>query len=433
MDNSSAILSAREDRNNLIIKAAESSDIITVKANIPGADKHVKESYLLVRYFTNAVLHALGGKAEFYDCADGVYAVIKTAGDNMKERTVEIEKTDRIGRFCDIDVYLKGAKCSLSRGYMRTCYICEQPAFVCSRQGNHTAEQLLGVLKRGTREYFSSILADIIKQSLLAELNLENKFGLVTPTSQGSHADLNYGIMLKSQDAIIPYLVQLFWAGFDSDGAEGLLSKLRPIGIEAENAMFEAVKTNTYKGFIFVAGVLLVSVGCVISRNECNFNDIFSTAAKICNGITNELENGGESNGITAYKNYKITGARGHAEQGFPVVKSAIELIDGNTSPDNLLKVLCHIVGGIEDTVLLKRSKSLEKYLYFKHKISSADIADKAQLKQLNEECIKNNISIGGSADILATAIMLNKLRTLLFNKEKNNAKNPTCRRHGKN
>ena len=415
MDNHLAILSAREARNNLIIKAAESADIITVKANIPGADKRVKESFLIVRYFTNTVLRSLGGEAAIYDGADGIYAVIKTAGDNLKERTVEIEKTDPVGRFCDIDVYLKGAKCSLSRGYMRTCYICEQPAFVCARQGNHTAEQLLGVLKSGTREYFSSLIAGIIKQSLLAELNLENKFGLVTPTSQGSHADLNYGVMLKSQDAIIPYLVQLFWAGFDADGVDGLLNTLRPIGMEAEKAMYAAVKTNTYKGFIFVAGVLLASVGYVISCDECDFNGIFSTAAQICKVITNELESNGDAFGITAYKNYKITGVRGHAEQGFPVVRQAEALIGGDLSSDNLLKVLCRIVGGIEDTVLLKRSKSLEKYLYFKRKISSVDITDKIQLKSLNEECIKNNISIGGSADILATAVMLYKLRTLLF------------------
>lgn len=413
MYNHSQILAAREERNNRIIGAAKSANIITVKANIPGADKRVKDSFLIVRYFTNTVLRSLGGEAAIYDGADGIYAVIKTSGDNLKERTVEIEKTDPIGRFCDIDVYLKGAKCSLSRGYMRACYICENPAFVCARQGNHTAEQLLGVLKKGTREYFSSLIAGIIKQSLLAELNLENKFGLVTPTSQGSHPDLNYKIMLKSQDAIIPYLVQLFWTGFDANGADGLLNTLRPIGIEAEKAMYAAAKTNTYKGFIFVAGALLASVGCVLSRNERDFNGIFSTAAKICNGITNELESAGKTNGITAYKNYKITGVRGHAEQGFPVVRQAEALIGGDLSSDNLLKVLCRIVGGIDDTVLLKRSGSFEKYIYFKSKISSVDITDKQQLKLLNEECIKNNISIGGSADVLASAIMLNKFRSL--------------------
>ncbi|MCH5146628.1 MAG: triphosphoribosyl-dephospho-CoA synthase [Clostridiales bacterium] len=413
MYNPSQILAAREARNDRIIGAAKSANIITVKANIPGADKRVKESFLIVRYFTNTVLRSLGGEAAIYDGADGIYAVIKTTGENLKERTVEIEKTDPIGRFCDIDVYLKGAKSSLSRGYMRTCYICEQPAFVCARQGNHTVEQLLGVLKSGTREYFSSLIAGIIKQSLLSELNLENKFGLVTPTSQGSHADLNYGVMLKSQDAIIPYLVQLFWAGFNAERTDGLLNKLRPIGMEAEKAMYAAAETNTYKGFIFVAGVLLASVGYVLSRNERYFDNVFSTAAKICKGITNELDNDGKTNGITAYKNYKITGVRGHAEQGFSVVRQAEALIGGDLSSDNLLKVLCRIVGGIEDTVLLKRSKSLEKYLYFKHRISSVDITDKIQLKSLNEECIKNNISIGGSADVLASAIMLNKFRSL--------------------
>ena len=378
MDNFEAILSDREKRNNLILKAAESQNVVTVKANIPGSDKRIKESFLIVRYFTNAVLRIIGGSAEVYDGTDGPYSVIKTPCGNLKEKTVEIEKTDPIGRFVDIDVYLKGAKCSLSRGYMRKCYICEDPAFICARLKRHTAAELLGVLKSGTREYISSRIAEIIKQSLMAELNLENKFGLVTPTSCGSHADLNYGIMSKSQDAIIPYLVRLFWTGFDSDGAEGLLAKLRPIGQEAEKAMYKAVKTNTYKGFIFIAGILLASCGYLLSCGIGDFDCIFSTAAKICRGICGELENAeDEAFGITAYKNYKITGVRGHAEQGFNVARQAEKLIGGNLSSDNLLKTLCYIVGNIEDTVLLKRSRSLHKYSYFKNKISSVDVTDK--------------------------------------------------------
>lgn len=414
MENFEAILSDREARNNSILKAAEVGNIVTVKANIPGADKRVKESFLIVRYFTNSVLRALGGNAEVFSGADGMYAVVFPTGDNLKEKTVEIEKTDPIGRFCDIDVYLKGAKNSLSRGYMRRCYICQNPAFVCARQGRHSAEELLNVLKDGVREYLSLRLTDIIKQSLLAELNLENKFGLVTPTSQGSHKDLNYGIMLKSQDAIIPYLVRLFWTGFDSDGTKDILPKLRPIGMEVEKAMYEAVKTNTYKGFIFVSGVLLASVGYLLSKGRGDFDGIFTTAAEICQGITKELESDSDlAFGITAYKNYKITGVRGHAEQGFPVVRQAEKMIGDDLSSDNLLKTLCHIVGSIEDTVLLKRSGILQKYLYFKDRISTVDITDKTQLELTNEECVQNNISIGGSADVLAAAVMLNKLHAL--------------------
>lgn len=415
MENFDKILSDREARNLSIIKAAEQSDIITVKANVPGTDKKVKESFLLVRYFTNEVLRTFGGVAEFFDGADGMYSVVKTSGNNLKEKTVEIEKTDPIGRFCDIDVYLKCAKNSLSRSYMRKCFICQNPAFVCARQRSHTTEELLKVLKSGTRARFSALIAKIIKQSLMAELNIENKFGLVTPTSCGSHADLNYDIMHKSQDAIIPYLVSAFWIGFDSDKAEDMLTKLRPIGIEAEKAMYAAVKTNTYKGFIFVAGVLLASAGYILSCGRGDFDGIFSTAAEICKGITDELQSGGKTNGITAYKNYNMTGVRGHAERGFDVVRQAEKLIGRDGSSENLLKTLCYIVGNIEDTVLLKRSGSFDKYLYFKNKISSVDVADKIQLIQLNNECIKNNISIGGSADVLATAVMLGKLRSLLF------------------
>ena len=417
MYNIQSILSNRESRSQAVAKAALSSDIITVKANIPGGDKRIRESFLIVRYFTNRVLEEFGGKVKFYDGADGICAVISVSGERLKERAVEIEKSDPIGRFTDIDVYSKGESHSLSRGYMRKCYICENAAFICARQGTHTVEELLDTIKSSTRKFFFERIAVILKDSLMAELNLENKFGLVTPASNGSHGDLNYTIMQTAQDAIIPYLVRLFWTGFYFDSTEGLLEKLRPIGQEAEKAMYSAVGgANAYKGFIFVAGVLLASTGYILSAGG-EYEEIFSTAGKVCRGITAELKSSGadESFGIKAYKEYGITGVRGHAENGFSVVREAEKLIDCEYSSESLLKVLCYIVGNIEDTVLLKRSGSVQRYKYFKDRIYSADITDKQQIKRLNEECINNGISIGGSADVLAAAVLLKKLRALFY------------------
>lgn len=414
MSNADQILAAREYRNNYAISLAAQSDVITVKANVPGCDKRVKESFLIIRYFINR-LSGYSTRVFMLDGADGQCAIMPACGDNLKLKTTELEECTPIGRFADLDVYPEGGNRSLSRGRMRKCYICDNAAFVCARQGNHTTRELLNALKCGTREYFSACLYSIVDESLKAELNLENKFGLVTPSSNGSHNDLNYAIMKKSHEAIIPYLVKLFWVGFDSDSPDGMLAKLRPIGLEAERAMYSAVGTNTYKGFIFVAGILLASAGYLLSTGGGNSAEIFTIVQRMCRGITRELQGEGATFGIQAYRSFGFTGVRGHAENGFYAVCNAEIIIDEKLSRQSLLKALTHIVGDIEDTVLLKRSRSLEKYLYFKEKISSVDINDENRLKLLNAECMQNGISIGGSADVLASAIMLKRLRTLWY------------------
>ncbi len=54
---------------------------------------------------------------------------------------------------------------------------------------------------------------------MINELNLDPKFGLVTPTSSGSHKDMNYKLMHDSIDVLIPYFLEIFELGmiFDDD------------------------------------------------------------------------------------------------------------------------------------------------------------------------------------------------------------------------
>ena len=77
---------------------------------------------------------------------------------------------------------------------------------------------------------------------------------------------------------------------------------------------------------------------------------------------------------------------------------------------------LIEIIRGLEDTVLLKRSGSLEKYNYYKNLVGSIDNYDITKIEEITEECINENISFGGSADILAISIFIKKmLERLVF------------------
>lgn len=413
MSSAEEILSAREKRNKYILSCAEEDDVISVKANIPGLDKNLSVGYLLVRHFTAKITKIFGGEVELADGADGFCALIKGAKNCNKKGLIDFESESPIGRFVDLDLYTKGSNKSLTRGYMRRCYLCDEPAFVCARRGGHSYEQLTAKIEEDTRMYFSRILQNAIIGAITRELNLENKFGLVTPTSNGSHPDMNYGIMATSRDAIAPYLVKIFWTAFDYGRESGLLEIIRPIGKEAERQMeFANGGVNAYRGLIFVFGVLLAALGVAICRNSGE--SVYDSVRKICKGITKELDVG-DSFGCKAYRRYGITGVRGHAEGGFRGVEQAEAKLGENFSDEQLLSVLCHICGTIEDTVLLKRCKSLEKYSHYKSVIGSVNVNDKLQLKILNDECNKNGLSIGGSADVLAAGVLMKMLRSELY------------------
>ncbi len=413
MTKAQQILDAREQRKALIDNLCQSHNVVTIKANVPGENKLIGESSLLIGMFTKLVLRFVSGRVQLDENSDGRCVIITFDGDAqiVKKQTVLLEDTHPLGRFVDIDVRQAGSNSSLSRGKLRKCFVCENPAFVCGRTYAHTQQQILEALTTSVRNYFSQQLEAVLKQSMLAELNLEDKFGLVTPTSQGSHPDMDYNLMVDAQNAITPYLVQMFWKGFDLPSNQCLLQAIRPIGLMAETAMNIATRgVNAYKGLIFVAGLLVASLGKVMS--SCgDLQDVYTNVKQSCKNILKEFDNAPMSYGVTAFKLYGMTGARGHAHNGFACVQRAVEVLEYS---GNLLQTLIYIVGNTDDTVLLKRSKSFDDYLVNKQMIASVDASDTNQVKLVNQKCVQLNLSIGGSADILVATVLISKIKELI-------------------
>ncbi len=398
------ILIAREARAKKIKELSKKSDTVTVKSNIPGWEKNINNAKILSAYFIKRCLELGVYDIERFDGADGLTFLGKTAdGKTLKEKTIALEETHPIGRFIDIDITLKGEEKSLSRKDMRKCYLCDRPAFVCGREKTHTTAQLLSYFNDKTWEYFDSLIESIIEDSMLSELNLEDKFGLVTPTSNGSHTDLNYSVMIGSITAIKNRLKDAFFVGFKAENTNNLLDKLRPIGIECEDKMMTVTNgANAYKGFIFVGGVMLACAGFCLKKGK-PFYEIYNECANICADMSVPLSTFGYSAYLKGFG-----GIRKEAKNGFPAVKKAKDLLDKNS----LSTVLKDIVKNIDDSVLLKRAKSFEKYEYFKRLISNCADGDE---KEVTKECIANNISIGGSADILIASVMLKKIENTFY------------------
>lgn len=105
----------------------------------------------------------------------------------------------------------------------------------------------------------SSVFAEECAYALMAEVGATPKPGLVDRHDSGAHTDMDYDTFAASTTAIVPYLARMFEAGYtwESKDFNALFESIRPIGIEAEKAMFAATDgVNTHKGMIFSMGTI---------------------------------------------------------------------------------------------------------------------------------------------------------------------------------
>ena len=68
----------------------------------------------------------------------------------------------------------------------------------------------------------------------------------------------------------------------------------------------------------------------------------------------------------------------------------------------------------IEDTVLLKRCKTIEKYNEVRNKFKNL-IFNTEEINALNDYCICNNLSFGGAADLLIVSVFIKSINELFY------------------
>ena len=271
------ILKDREKKDSIVKKYVDSYQVISLKANIPGNNKNIKEAYILVNIFDKKILKYKPIKKMFYESYDGPYFIyLFNKDENLKKQMMKIESSNKLARFIDIDVYLDSLH-SLNRNTPRKCYICKQPALICSRMKSHSLNELLDYINKITSSYLKRIVKKMINDSMLKELNLHPKFGLVTPFTNGSHKDMDYNLMLNAKNAIVDDLVDMFMLGYNNDySLDELFIKARQIGLKADKHMFKATKNvNAYQGLIFNLGLILVNLGKQVRENK-DINEIYN-------------------------------------------------------------------------------------------------------------------------------------------------------------
>jgi holo-ACP synthase / triphosphoribosyl-dephospho-CoA synthase len=422
-----ARLKAREKRNKNIqneLKNPLIHTVLSIKANIPGPSKNIMEAYLLVHLFTNELLKVYQPKSKtFIKSADGPYTILSLSEKDflsVKKQVILIEENHPLGRFIDLDVYSKNEQASLTRENLnlppRKCFLCDEYAIICARNHTHDVGDLVIYLKETTANYLCASIQNHVDLAMMRELTLEEKFGLVTKTSTGSHQDMNYDLMIKAKTVIIPFFVEMFKLGLEITKLDQLFIKGRQIGLQAEQAMLKDTKqVNCYKGLIFSLGIILMALAFTI-KNKQDFANLFDNIQIMTKNLDQEFDQDIDSYGLQAYQLYGIKGARGEAMSGYKSVQYVLNKASKEAFSDTHLRaILKDLIVRTEDTVLLKRAKTFQNYQRIKAEVNVLDVANLKAVKAFTKKAIENELSFGGAADLLVVTIFLHQVKHLYF------------------
>ena len=270
--------------------------------------------------------------------------------------------------------------------------------------------------------------------ALIEEVDTTPKPGLVDLYSNGAHTDMDAAAFRRSADALRPFFVKMAWEGLSFDGsAQELFMGLRGVGMDAEQAMYEATHgVNTHKGAIFTFGIFCAAAGrCVKEQRAITALGLLEMEQEMTvRVLTAELEKlrgsirtpGIETHGERNLHRYGTAGCRGEAIEGYPGVFGIAlpvlhaGLADGRDWNRVKLQALLTLMAHTEDSNILSRhnpavlgavQEEMREFL----RCGGAYREDAVRLlEEMDADYSRRGISAGGCADLLAVAVFILEL-----------------------
>jgi len=338
---------------------------------------------------------------ELVDAPTGLEAILVCAlpAPELKALALARESAHPAARLYDLDVIGTDAR-KLSRPQPRACLVCGGPAAPCARSRAHGLPAIRRAADTLLRTFAADRLSEYAVEALLEEVELTPKPGLVDRRNNGAHRDMDLPLFQRSARALQPYFRRAAELGLERPDC---MPALQQAGRDAETAMFAATGgVNTHKGAVYAFGLMLAAEASKLAWG----GDLYGTAAALASaGVPPEAP----THGRQAYERYGASGARGEALAGFPHARKAAAVLRERGPLAALLTLLAET----DDTNLLHRGG--REGLGFVQE-SAAEIlsgppeAYASRLEALDDACIRRDLSPGGSADLLALAMLLAKV-----------------------
>ena len=272
-------------------------------------------------------------------------------------------------------------------------------------------------------EAMASALAGKAVRALLDEARLTPKPGLVDRRGNGAHTDMNLALMEKSAQSVEPTFYRMALAGWMRKPDAALRRQIGAIGRQGEKEMMQATGgVNTHRGAIWSLG--LMTTASAMHQGNVSAQDLVSSAAALAR-IEDTACPPVFSKGQYACHRYRVPGARGEAQMGFPHLMKALpylrglcgKAVSGQTTRQTVhINALMAIMADLPDTCVLSRGG--EKALQAMHRGARKVLdeggfgspAGQYAYNQLEEDMMSMNVSPGGAADLLAAAFFLDSI-----------------------
>ena len=283
---------------------------------------------------------------------------------------------------------------------------------------------------RDEAQVYASRLAQLASDCLIEEAVLTPKPGLVDLRGSGAHKDLSLPLMKISAQTLKPMFEKMALDSWRKPLDLDLRESIGKTGREAEALMLKATGgVNTHRGAIWTMG-LLVSTSASIG-GKCSENELAQRSAHLAN-LPDRFAKTFASHGSKVKAIYKVPGAKEEAQQGFPhVMDVALPSLrqarqKGKSEEHCRLDVLLTLMSSLSDTCVLYRA-GWEGLKVTREGASAVLQAGgfgteqgEAIFYSWEKKMLSQNISPGGSADLLAATLFVDRLSTVYEEQSEN-------------
>ena len=255
------------------------------------------------------------------------------------------------------------------------------------------------------KDYYSSAL-----RAIKSEMESYPSLGLVSKVNSGSHDDMDINSFYKSYEIFPPYL-QAIEKNLNTIKT---FADLRTIGLMYEQMMLAQTNhINTHKGLIFALGIFYYSL-----LKNTDKTKIIPEIKTFCLPLKEDFKKNLNTKGFYWYQQ-GINGARQTALDGYQVVFAAYDFYHQFLVPQQLAEnevnftLLCYFLTHIQDTTLMSKiginqyDEVQNRTLILLTKLQTNYHQAIPEIEAFNHWAIKNNVSPGGSADLLVLVDLL--------------------------
>lgn len=443
------ILKARDDRNDLRLKFSNEGLLtLSLNLNIPGYPKSneqlstffsfVKEDLLSFFKAHRIVLDI--SKGESLPNAAGDFFILPVlssdiSAQKLKDHCELFEMGHPLGRLIDVDVTDQEGN-PISSNKQKECFFCgEYSAYDCARAKRHLPPEMESLIAHEVQIFLDIMqeekicrkLSSLALRSILYEVSLSPKPGLVDAQNSGIHQDMDYYSFLDSSSELANYFYDLAKEGYLYEGEiKDALPKIRRIGLLMEKQMLLATgNVNTQKGIIFLMGVAIFAAASYVEKKEgFSLTDFATIVKEMGKDVMSEFEQNQDlTHGIEVSNTYGkevAGGARGELASGFatalqfgvPVLQEA-SLKEGmqKEKEETLSQALLQLIAHNNDTNVLYRSDldTLKELQSLSQQAFSAFGSDNflSYYQKIDDFCHRKKVSPGGAADLLALSVFI--------------------------